>query len=141
VGNFASNTTATFLGTESVAVQTNPIQVSGLYYVNATALLNIDAADFAAYCFVTTGTNGFNPDGVFGGSSAVGHYQNAAIADLWFVNAGDVLQLVCYSNAGDANTYVFNASLSATLIDSSFAPKKQKQHSQPVHSADPKAPR
>jgi hypothetical protein len=141
VGNFASNTTPTFLGTESVAVQTNAIQFSGLYYVNATALLNIDAADFAAYCFVTTGANGFNPDGVYGGSSDVGHYQNAAIADLWFVSAGDVIQLVCYSNAGDASTYVYDAAVSAILIDSSFAPKKQKQHSQPIHSADQKAPR
>jgi hypothetical protein len=140
VGNFSFNTSVTSLGSESVVVQTNAIQVTGVYYINATALLFVDAADFAAYCFVTTGSNGFNPDGLYGGSSAVGNYQQASIADEWFVGAGDVVQLVCFSNAGDSNTFVNNASLSATLINSSFAAKKPK-HSRQATSNDPKAPK
>jgi Collagen triple helix repeat (20 copies) len=140
VGNSAINPSSVSLASPTVVVQTNAIQVTGSYYVNATALLSIDASDFAAYCYVTTGSNGFSPDGLFGGSSAVGNYQQASIADVWSVQAGDVIQLVCYSNAGDANTFVNNASLTATLINSTFNGKKAK-HSRSAVSNDPKAPR
>jgi hypothetical protein len=140
LGNFAFNTSFTFLSSPAVVAQTNAIQTTGEYYINATALLNIDASDFAAYCYVTTGNNGFNPDGLYGGSSDVGHYQVASIADAWFVGAGDVIQLVCFSNAGDANTFVYNASLNATLINSAFNSKKPK-HSHHIDLNDPRAPK
>jgi hypothetical protein len=109
-----------------------------MYYVNATALLVIDAADSAAYCYVTTGSSGAQ-DGIYGGSSNAGQWEQASIADAWSVSAGDVVQLVCYSNAGDANTYVSNASLTATLISSSFGAKPK--HLRHIGSANPKAPK
>jgi hypothetical protein len=140
IGNSAINPSSVSLASPTVVAQTNSIQVTGFYYVNATALLNIDASDFAAYCYVTTGSNGFNSDGLYGGSSMVGNYQQASIADVWSVQAGDVIQLVCYSNAGDANTFVNNASLTATLINSTFNAKKAK-HSRSAVSNDPRAPK
>jgi hypothetical protein len=106
--------------------------------VSATTLLNIDASDFAAYCYVTLASNG-GDDGLVGGSSAVGNYQQASVVDAWFATAGDSFQMVCYSNAGDSNTLAYGSSLTATLINSSFAPKKSK-HVLHAHSGDPKAP-
>jgi hypothetical protein len=114
--------------------QTNPIQASGTYYINATALLQIAAADTGAFCFVTLASVG-NGNGLLGGSNNSGHFEQASIADSWSVSAGDAIQLVCYSSAGDANTYVWSASLTATLINSSLAHNKSK-HSQ--HTRSPK---
>jgi hypothetical protein len=140
VGYFASNTTATSLGGgNTVVAQTNPIQVSGTYYINATALLKIDAADIGAYCFVTLVSNG-NGDGLLGGSSNSSHFEQASIADSWSVSAGDAIQLMCQSGSVDPNTYVVNASLTATLINSAFDAKKSR-HSWHRSSADPRAPK
>ena len=107
----------------AVIAQTNPIQTSGTYYINASVLLHIDASDFAAYCYVTAASSGFD-DGLVGGSSAVGDYQSAAITDVWFLNSGDSAQIVCYSNAGDSSTFAYGAGLTATLINESFGAKK-----------------
>jgi hypothetical protein len=112
----------------------DPIQVSGTYYVNATALLSIDANDYGALCYVTIASNGL-ADGLYGGSDNSGHLEQASIADSWSVSAGDAVQLVCYSNHFDANTYFISGSLTATLINSSLAPQKSK-HSQ--HTRSPK---
>jgi hypothetical protein len=109
-----------------------------MYYINASALLVIDAADSAAYCYVTTGSSGAQ-DGLYGGSSNAGQWEQASLADAWNVSAGDVIQLVCYSNASDANTYVYNASLTATLIQSSF--NNRPKHLQHMGSSNPKAPK
>ena len=137
VGNFAA-AGSTFIGSAAVVAQTNPVKTTGTYYVNATALLAIDAADSAAYCYVTTGSSGVQ-DGIYGGSSNAGQFEQASIADAWNVSAGDVVQMVCYSNAGDSNTYVYNASLTATLIQSSFDSKPKHLHHK--GTSNPKAPR
>ena len=137
VGNFAA-AGSTSIGSPVVVAQTNPVKTSGTYYVNATALLVIDAADSAAYCYVTTGSSG-GQDGIYGGSSNAGQWEQASIADAWNVSAGDVVQMVCYSNASDSNTFVFNASLTATLIQSSFDSKPK--HLRRMGSSNPKAPR
>jgi hypothetical protein len=123
----------------TVVAQTDPIVTSGVYYVNATALLNIDASDFAAYCYITPASQGFD-DSIVGGSSAVGHYQTAGVTDVWFIAAGDSFQLVCYSNAGDTNTFAYDAGLNATLINSPEAHKKlHKSRVHPVGGpTDPK---
>ncbi len=63
----------------TVVAQTDPIVTSGVY-ISASALLNIDAADFAAYCYVTPASQGFD-DSIDSGSSAVGHYQTATVTD------------------------------------------------------------
>lgn len=126
VGNSASNTSSTSLGSWSVVAQSNPVQVSGVYYVNATSLVYVDSADAAVYCFVTTASNGLNPDGLWGGGSVAGHYQQASVSDTWFVVAGDLIQMACESNTNDASSFANNASLTATLISSSFDAKAAK---------------
>jgi hypothetical protein len=140
VGYFASNTKVTSLGGgNTVVAQTKPIQVSGTYFINAAALLYIDAADIGAYCFVTLVSNG-NGDGLLGGSSNSSNFEQASIADSWSVSAGDAIQLMCQSGSVDPNTLVWNASLTATLINSAFDAKKSK-HSQHTRSAASKAPK
>jgi hypothetical protein len=125
VGNFAYNINFVSLGSPVVVAQSNPV-LGGEYYVNATAVLYIDSADYSAYCYVTTGDNGFNDDGLLGGSTAVGTIQTAAIADSWTVAAGDVVQLVCASADNDANSIAESASLTATLINRADDRKKSK---------------
>jgi len=131
VGNFAvggSTAIAGYPGT--VVAQSNAVAVSGVYYVSASALLNIAAGD-GAYCYATSGGRGA---GVFdnqGGSSAgvatnAGIYQQASATDAFFVGAGDVLQMYCYSATSNAGTSSFNAALTGTLIDSSFLGKGGK---------------
>jgi hypothetical protein len=107
-------------------------------YVNGTALLVLDGADTGAFCYVTPKSNGLS-DGLYGGTTTPGQWGQASIADSFHVSAGDVLQLVCYSWQNDANTYAFNSSLTATLINSGFDAKKGKH---PHHvSSDPRAPK
>jgi hypothetical protein len=142
VGNGAFTTSHVFLGTQSVVLQTNPVSTTGVYFISANALLNIDASDTAVYCFVTPASSG-SADGNYGGSSDVGHYQSAAITDYFFLGAGDAMQLVCESNASDANTYVYSASMTATLIgsaDARAAAQAKPRHEATARSGDPKAP-
>jgi hypothetical protein len=123
-----------------VVAQTGAIQTTGVYYINATALLSIDFNDSAAYCYVTIGSNG-GSDGLYGGSSNSGFWEQASISDSWTISAGDVAQLVCYSDSGDNNTYVNNASLTATLINSAFDNKpKHSRHARPFDPKGPKLP-
>src|SRR5580700_5427795 len=46
VGNFASNINFSYLGAPVVVAQTNPV-LGGQYYVDATAVLYIDSADYS----------------------------------------------------------------------------------------------
>jgi len=115
------------------------MQVTGTYYINATARVYVDPSDYIAYCYVTIGSNG-NGDGLFGAAGSLGAQQSVSIADSWFVAAGDFAALICYSSTGDANTVAYNASLTATLINSAFDTKKA-QHPRRVLSNDPKAPK
>jgi Collagen triple helix repeat (20 copies) len=140
VGNVGNNPNSTSLAVESVVAQSDTIQVSGLYFINAAALLVIDSGD-AAFCYVTFGSNGFNPDGIYGGSSA-GGYQQASVVDYWYVSAGDAVQLVCFDDAGDPNTYSYSASVNAVLIESAYdrSFNDSKQHSQQGRPGDRRAP-
>jgi len=137
VGNFAASTSAIFVASPTVVAQTNAIQSTGTYYINATALMSIDTFDSGAYCYVTLGSSG-GFDGIQGGSSNAGYWEQASVADSWSISAGDVVQFVCYSNSGDGNTYVNNASVSATLINSASDAKRKSRHPRPY---DPKGPK
>lgn len=141
VANFGS-AYATQLGSAAspaVVAETDAIQVTGVYYVNATALLYIDPSDQGASCYLTTALNGGRTD-INGGSTGVGQWQQASIVDEWWVDAGDALQLVCYSWNVDPNTYSANASLSAFFITDVFDAAKL-QHQQQAASNDLRAPR
>jgi hypothetical protein len=96
--------------------------------------------DFA-YCRITSFGSGWGD--VLGGRSNVvtdvTHGQ-ISVVDSLSISEGDALGLMCFSLSGLHGTTIESAGLTATLIDSSFASKKQK-HSQHMRSADPKAPK
>ena len=113
--------------TPTAVASTNIIGTAGPYYINASILLYIDSADLGAFCFVAVASSPYS-DGIYSGSSDVGHYQTASISDVLFVSAGDSIQLRCYSQGGDTNTFVYDAKLTATLIGNTFD-NKPKTHS------------
>jgi len=135
-GAFANNPTSTALTlVPTVVAYTNPIQVTGTYYINATALLSIDLLD-GGLCWVTLQSDSTNYGLVGGGenlSITRAIFAQASIADSRYVFANDIVQLTCYSEAGGA-TQAQNASITAILINSSVNSKKQK-HSQHARSA------
>jgi len=147
LGSFGSNTTLTQITfSPSVVAFTTPVQVDGTYFINATALIASDntANNTEAACFVTLKSDQTD-DGLEGGgtipANSFGSTQ-ASIADSRFIFADDIVQLQCLLRQGSTsfNNSVLNASITAILIDNSFASKKQK-HSQHTRSADPKAPK
>jgi hypothetical protein len=132
VGNFTTGGRVSPLASGvpgTVVAQTNPVSTTGVYYIDATALLNVASGD-GVYCYLTTVNNAFF-DGTQGGTNIAGFGQ-AAISDSWFIGVGDSIQLLCESATNNASSGVFSSSLSAILISSSFdAVKKSKaQHSQ-----------
>ena len=54
--------------------------------------------------------------------------QQASIADVLFINAGDSAQLWCYSALG-GGSYAFNAGITATLINSASDAARKAGHS------------
>jgi hypothetical protein len=98
---------------------TNQISVPGDYYINATASVFADSGD-AVYCYVATGAFGNFNDGLDGGFNnfVAKQYQfgQAAIADVWNVSAGYVINLYCFDTDNYPNSGVASALLTATLI-------------------------
>jgi hypothetical protein len=118
--------------------QTNPVSTSGVYYINAAALLEVASADpEGAFCYDTVASSG--TPSLYGGSGdAADRLQQASIADALFINAGDAAQLWCYSALG-AGSYDFNSGITATLINSaSDRAKAGHSHSQPTSTKRPK---
>jgi hypothetical protein len=111
------------LGSPTVVAQTAPIETAGWYFISASALLFIDYRDNGAACWPTTADTGIvdgNPGGSSGNANGVivaGETQ-ASITDIFYISSGDAVQLECSSGLNDANTFVNNASLTATLINS-----------------------
>ena len=105
----------------------NAVSTTGTYYINASALLDIDASDGGAYCFDTTASSGVPSQ--YGGSSIQGTWQQVSISDALFINAGDSAQLNCYGFNGDGNTYVYDAAITVTLINSADDAAKKAGHS------------
>ncbi len=129
----------------SLVAQSNTIQTSGIYYINATALLDVGQGE-GAYCYTTTL---FRGAGVFdsqGGSSVgvptnSGVFQQAAASDSIFVGAGDALQLWCYNSTGNGtnNSSVFSSFSTATLIGNASAKKAPAtQHHEPSVPGGPR---
>jgi hypothetical protein len=108
--------------------QTN-IQTSGTYFVAASALVVIDAYDGDGYCYDKLGS-ATNPS-QYGGSNLAGYTQQASMTDSLFVSAGDSVQLWCYSEYGYGYSYVYNAGLTATLINQAYGPGKRPKGNRP----------
>lgn len=101
----------------------NDIQQSGVYYVNASALLNIASGD-GVYCNITTGLSG-TPT-TQGGSNTPG-FNQASMTQSLFVNAGDAIVVNCYSATDNPSSEVWQSSLTALLIGSADANVKPSQ--------------
>jgi hypothetical protein len=99
-----------------VFLQTSAATVSGYYFVSISALLYIDAGDGGAFCYDTLASTGHI--GQVGGSELVGGHQQASITDTVFLNVGDSVQLWCYSFNGDGKSFLYNAGMTLTLINS-----------------------
>jgi len=121
----------------SVVAQTNSVPATGVYYIAASALLDVASGD-GVYCYTTTGSNGGGVFDMQAGSNVAG-FVSTAPSDAIFIGQGDVFQLWCYTATNNPSSFVYDAALTSTLINSSFAPKKQR-HSQMPPSTDPSGP-
>jgi hypothetical protein len=130
-GNAGGSGIAAFPGT--VVAQGNTVGTTGEYYINATALV-IEQPGEGIYCYTSTVNNG---GGVFGNQSGTnvafnlsyGVFSSVAVADTWFIGAGDAFQLWCYTSGGVGASTVNNSLSTATLIDSAGAMHKKQRHS------------
>jgi hypothetical protein len=125
------------LAGELLILQTNPVPTTGKYFVSAGALIDISSSDGFAFCFDTTASSG--TASMWGGADLSGSssaYQQVSLSDVLSVNAGDSIQMWCESGSS-GSTLIFNAGLTATLINSSN--KAQKGHAQRQHETPQQA--
>jgi hypothetical protein len=104
-----------------VVAQTNPVGISGTYFISASALPFVVSGDSFTFCYDALTSSGSASQ--YGGGDTAGGYMQASISDVLFVGAGDSIQYLCYSG-GSAGDFVFNAGITATLINSSDKAKK-----------------
>ncbi len=139
VGVYYETNYYVYLSGSGTLVAQNSVQTSGFYFVSASALLSIDTNDGAAYCYDTLGS--YNSPRQYGGSNLAGYYQQASITDAVYVKAGDSIQVWCYGYNGDGASYVYNAALTSTLINSaSIDPMMRRgtqRHAPPAGHSDP----
>lgn len=114
LGYAAKVDTTVHLKSQTVILSTPPVQQTGTYFVNASALLIIDSSDSRAGCAVMPKNS--SRDGIIGESSATGYWQPVAISDFFSVTAGTPIELICASGTNDPNTLVPDAGLTAVLI-------------------------
>ena len=110
----------------TILATTEPIVVTGDYYVSANAFLGIGPG-VAVYCFVSSGQSGPFPDGLYGGfdnsnNTSFNVYAQASVVDDWFVEQGDVLNLYCSSPQAGGNLVYKSAAISAILITEDSCP-------------------
>jgi hypothetical protein len=108
-------------------MSTNPLP-AGRYYINASAVANIDVSD-ATFCYITSFGSGAGK--VYGGSvnnTNLADRVQISVVDSLSISDGGAFGLMCYDNFNSFNTYIASAGLTATLIDSSFAANKKVQH-------------
>jgi hypothetical protein len=101
----------------------NSAETASWYFVSASLMLFVDPSDGAAFCFDSIHSTGTASQ--YGGSSVVGVYQQVAITDAVFLNAGDYVQVSCYSEAGDGGSFIYNGALTAVQIGSFFEAKHE----------------
>jgi Collagen triple helix repeat (20 copies) len=118
----------------SIIMQTNPVATSGTYFISAGVLPFVEAGDSDVFCFDTLASTGTPSQ--WGGSFQSGNYAQASMTDVLFISAGDAVQIGCES--GGTSSFVFNAAVTATLINSSDKAKKGRvlhSHETPVQAA------
>ncbi len=121
-------------GGRQIILQTNPVATSGTYFISAAVLPFVEAGDSDVFCFDTLASTGTPSQ--WGGSFQSGNYAQASMTDVLFISAGDAVQVGCES--GGTSSFVFNAAVTATLINSSNKAKNAKvlhSHQTPVQAA------
>jgi hypothetical protein len=93
---------------ETAAVQ------AGTYFVSASTLLLLASGD-DGFCYITSVNNAGTTNN-YGGFGTGGTYVQASNTDVFTVTDGDAFELFCYN--GGFSSEVFNATLTATLINS-----------------------
>ncbi len=138
VGGFVWSGCCTAPSPEGVLIMATSPLPAGRYYINASAVGSITGYD-EIYCSITSFGSG---QGHVVGVASNFPPNNSIVAQISVVDSlsiseGDAVGLTCFS-IDRGNTLIQSAGLTATLIDSSFASKKQK-HSQHIRPAHPKA--
>jgi hypothetical protein len=96
-----------------------------VYFISASAMPFVSSDGNFAFCYDTLASSGSAHQ--YGGSYASNNYVAASISDALFVSAGDSVQLYCY--ASGSSSFLFNAGITATLINSpSLGKKGQSVH-------------
>jgi hypothetical protein len=117
-----------------VVARTNPIATAGTYFVSTSAMPYIKGADGFVYCYDTLASSGQPFE--YGGGFGANVYVNTSTSDIMSITAGDAVELVCYT--GGANgSFLYNAGVTATLINSLERQKKQSRrpHETPEQAA------
>jgi hypothetical protein len=109
----------TLVSSPVVYLISNEAQTSSWYFVSASLMLYVDVNDGGAFCYDSLHSTGTVSQ--YGGSSVVGGYQQVSITDAVFLNAGDYVQVSCYSENGDGSSFLYNGAITALQIDSFFA--------------------
>jgi len=117
-----AGTDLTLASGRQVIAQTNTIATTGTYFISASVLPFVEAGDGDVFCYDALASTGGNPS-QFGGSFQSANYAQVSISDVLFIAAGDTVQLGCETE-GDNGSFVFNAGITATLINSSNLAKK-----------------
>jgi hypothetical protein len=96
-------------------MQTNSISTSGTYFISASVFPYVAAGDQFVFCWDSLASN--QTISQYGGSYQSANYAQVSITDVLFINSGDSVQVWCETE-GFNGTYVANAGLTATLINS-----------------------
>jgi Collagen triple helix repeat (20 copies) len=109
----------TLVSSPVVYLISNEAETSAWYFVSASVMLYVDASDGGAFCYDSLHSTGTPSQ--YGGSSVPGGYQQVSITDAVFLNAGDYVQVSCYSENGDGSSFLYNGAITALQISSFFA--------------------
>lgn len=104
----------------ALIAETGAVQ-AGTYFVSASELFALASGD-DGFCYITT-VNNNGTTGNYGGTGTGGTYAQASNTDVFTVSAGDAFELFCYN--GGFSSEVFNATLTATLINSATSSTKE----------------
>lgn len=113
----------TLISEPVVYLITNSAQTSSWYFISATLMLYVDSNDGAAFCYDSLHSTGTASQ--YGGSSLPGGYQQVSINDAVFLNAGDYVEVSCYSWNGDGSSFLYNGAITAVQMNSFFAAKHE----------------
>ena len=128
----------TLVSSPVVYLISNGAQTASWYFVSASLMLYVDSGDGGAFCYDSIHSTGTPSQ--YGGSSVTGGYQQVSITDAVFLNQGDYVEVSCYSDSGNGNSFLYNGALTAVQIGSFFEAKHAVSGSR-VQRDVPQAPR